>query len=431
MMELGRFRRSASRRCLMDMLEEPTHVDDVEGDEAGAPPPAPAPTAAPRRELPPREPSRPAPAELPPAPPEALRLPARPGGAVLLGVNGDGAAVRWDLETANNGFLVVFGASGSGKTEALRVAAMSTTLPALVVDFHGDVASRGLSVRPLSVGDLNPLEVVTERGPLEQAARFVGAVSRAVPSFGHVQSARLREAVLAAYEAAGLLQGDAASWARQAPTIADLRRQLAAGDNPRVSASVTAALDSVFGVGSGPRVNLRTLLRSGGRVDLSALSQPAQVLAAEVLLEQLWSALRDAGALSGGRYRVLLVLDESVILRGSPALDTLFREARKFGLALAMAAQSVGEVSSAVRNNAASVLQLHLETAAEAASAARLLRGVSPAELLRLPARGAGYLRAGTETTAVRVLALDSAERRALKAAPAQTEALTRPTKRR
>lgn len=402
---------------------------DVDTGEAGEVSPAPAP----RREAPRLEHARPAPAALPPAAApasaDALRLPARPGGAVLLGVNGDGAPVLWDLDTVNNGFLVVFGASGSGKTEVLRVAAMNTTLPALVIDFHGDVASRGLSVRPLSVGDLNPLEVVTERGPLEQTERFVSAVSRAVPSFGHMQGARLREAVLAAYEAAGLAQGDAASWARQAPTVADLRRQL--GDGARMSVSVIAALDSVFGVGSGPRMNLRSLMRSGGRVDLSALSKTAQVLAAEVLLEQLWSALRDAGALSGARYRVLLVLDESVILRGSPALDTLFREARKFGLALAMAAQSVGEVSSAVRNNAASVLQLHLETAAEAASAARLLRGPSAAELLKLPARGAGYLRAGTEATFVQVLALDSAERRALKAAPAQTEAIGRPARRR
>ena len=360
-------------------------------------------------------------AALEPAPrARPLRLAARPPSDILIGLDEAGEPVTWDASGLQNAFFCVFGGSGSGKTAFLRVAACTAALPAVVFDFHGDIEIPGVTARVQSVADVNPLEVVSADGPVGQAVSFAEGLRRAVPSLGHVQAAQLREAIVRAYAKAGITESDPASWARRAPTVAELRSSVQSADMPRAAqAGLLAALDQVFGAGAHrpPSVHVRDLLRSGGRIDLSRLTRPAQILASAVLLGQLWSALREAGHLPGGQYRVLLIVDESAILSGSATLDSLFREARKFGLACMLAAQAPSEVSGAVRNNAASVLQLKLGSASEAAVAARLLRGVSPQALMDLAPRGDGYFRAGAAPTRVRVLTLDSPERRALRAA--------------
>ena len=373
----------------------------------------------------PASPALPAVKPAPPADPEPasrprpLRLAARPGGEIILGLDESGEVVRWDPARLQNAFFCVFGGSGSGKTAFLRVAACTAELPAVVFDFHGDIEIPGTTARVQSVADVNPLEVVSADGPVGQAGSFADGLRRAVPSLGHVQVAQLREAVVRAYARVGITETDADSWTRRAPTVAELRQSVQSADMPRAAhAGLLAALDQVFGAGANraPSVQIRELLRGGGRIDLSSLSRPAQVLASEVLLGQLWSALREAGHLPGGQYRVLLIVDESARLNGSATLDSLFREARKFGLACMLAAQAPSDVSGAVRNNAASILQLKLGSASEATLAARLLRGPSPQALMDLAPRGDGYFRAGDEPVRVRVLTLDAPERRALRA---------------
>lgn len=416
-----------ARKVLGAMLRERRLAEPAAAAQAAvtAPPAAPLPGVR-QRALgqPPAAPALPAarPA-LEPAPrAQPLRLAARPGGEVLLGVDEAGEPVTWDASRLQNAFFCVFGASGSGKTAFLRVAACTSALPAVVFDFHGDIETAGTTAHVQSVADVNPLEIVCEGGPVEQAARFAEGLRRAVSSLGHVQAAQLREALVRAYARVGIAETDAASWTRRAPSVAELRQSVQSADMPAASkAGLLAALDQVFGAGAhrAPSVSVRELLRSGGRLDLSRLTEAAQILASEVLLGQLWSALREAGHLPGGHYRVLLIVDESARLSGSAILDSLFREARKFGLACILAAQAPSEVSGAVRNNAAAVLQLKLGSASEAGISARMLRDVAPRQLQDLAPRGDGYFRAGAQLTRVRVLTLDAPERRALREAAA------------
>lgn len=363
------------------------------GEPASTPRPDPAFEAAPK------QPTAPEQAQL-----VRKSLPARSGGSILVGLDPDQEPVWWKLDELANAFMGVFGASGSGKSEFLRAAAGSAQIPALVLDFHGDLKGRSATVTPGSVADLNPLEIVAG-GPRDQADRFVTSVGRAVPALKHVQKSKLREAVLAVYERAGA----------GTPTIQDLRNALESRDGKTGNAGLLAGLDGVFSGSPRQRVSLRQLLAQGGRIDLSALSRPAQVLAAETALEQVWGALRDAGALTSRKYRVLLIIDEAVILRGCEVLDTLLREARKFGLALILAAQAPSEVSSAIINNAGAVLQLALGSPQEAKAAARILHSVPSAnELQELAEPGDGFFRAGRQVTRVHVLPLQSPERRAL-----------------
>lgn len=340
-------------------------------------------------------------------------LPARAAGSVLIGLDPDKRPVWWRIDELPNAFMATFGSSGSGKSVFLRAVAASAQLPVLVIDFHGDLKGRGVTTTPGTVADLNPLEVVSSRGPADQAALFTNSVVRAVPALRHVQRSRLREAVTAAYSQAGITE-DPQTWQREAPDIKALRALIKKAATDASASGLDAAVDNLFTGHAGQRLRLRELLRTGGRINLSALSRPAQVLAAETLLEQLWGALRTSGPVTGKRYRVMLVIDEAVILRGCAVLDTLIREARKFGLALVLAAQASSEVSSAILNNAAAVLQLQLGDPSEARAAARMLRGVEPQQLLSVSKPGDGFLRLPGSVTEVHVLPQEAPERRAL-----------------
>lgn len=371
-------------------------------------------------------PPQPAPAGAPPAaaaeePRTAdsgrSRFVARPGGAVLLGIDPEQQPVFWNLDALHNAFLCVFGSSGSGKTELLRVIAAATALPCVVVDFHGDLKARGETFQPLSVGDVSPLEIVSERGPEDQAQRFAEGVNRALPQkLGHIQKAELQQALQAAYAESGVQPTAKSTWTKT-PDVQALIKHV--GEHKTSSArGVLAALTSLFGGARGAPVNVTRLIRAGGRCDLTKLTDPAKVLAAETLLEQIWAALQQAGPVSGRRYRVLIIVDESAILRGSRILEVLVRESRKFGCALVLASQAPSDLPGAIVNNSAALVQMRLGSDREARIAARLLGGPEPHELQSLTRPGQAFLRAGEQMTALQVLPANAPERRASHAAP-------------
>ena len=101
------------------------------------------------------------------------------------------------------------GASGSGKTETLKVltdGVRRASIPVLIFDFHGDVKVDGvrseiLSHSPASRIGLNPLELDssdTEHGPYVQRQVIKELITGAV-RLGHRQSSALSKALQEAY----------------------------------------------------------------------------------------------------------------------------------------------------------------------------------------------------------------------------------------
>lgn len=353
--------------------------------------------------------------------------------------------VTWEPERETNAFLLALGGSGSGKSELLKALALraGTSVPVVVLDFHGDLTGlqlpnylagrAGVSINPLALVSTDP----QYGGPVPQTEAVIDAVRRAAPGFGRLQEVGLRDAILATYKAAHITD-DPASWSRAVPRLGDIREHIrAALHDParkldyRSLSGVLAAIDAAFsdaafrGEGELP---LTELLRAGGRLDLSRLSRSAQILAADSLLRQIFGRLRSQGvATQPGRYRVLVIADEASILKGAAILDELFKEARKFGLALVLASQESSDFSSAVRANAATLIALRTNSAKEAAEYSRELSRVSAAQILQLTGPGDGFLRnqAGTRriqvapTTVALTLPAESAEPAAAAAAAA------------
>ena len=349
-----------------------------------------------------------------------------------------GNAVTWKPGQQSNGFFLILGASGSGKTETLKVLGTSiaeTGIPVLVFDFHGDVILPGVASVLLSSGSastlgLNPMELdissAEESGLYDQRAALRNMIQRAVPALGHRQSSILRDAFDEAYQRAGIRDDDPGTWTNPPPTFRDIQEILGgwAEDDQRRSQRSTiegciAAVQELFDHPIFQRaepISVEAMLTASVRLDLSKLPDQIRFVAAETLLRKIFRTLRLRGPIpvqpadDRQRFRLFVVIDEAKILalgggerdRAGNILNELITEARKFGLGMILASQMSDHFSEEVRANAATWLVLKPMDVREAKKNAPNVQ-VDPEDLIRLTGRGDGYYRDRPSTRARRI----------------------------
>ena len=346
--------------------------------------------------------------------------------------------VIWQPGRQSNGFLLVLGASGSGKTEALKVLGASIAdygVPVLVFDFHGDVTFPGLLNVLLSSGQsstlgLNPMELdvngARESGLYDQRAALRGLVMRAVPALGHRQAAILREAFDEAYTRAGVIDSEPTTWNNEPPTFRNVEEILDrwSDDDDRKNQrgaieGCLAAIQELFGHPIFQRdrqVSIDEMLVRSVRLDLSKLPDQVRFVATETLLRRIFRVLRMKGPIPVTptddleRFRLFIVIDEAKILslgggerdRADNVLNELITESRKFGLGMILASQMSDHFSEEVRSNAATWLVLKPMDVREAKRNAPNV-SVDTDDLIRLVGRGDGYYRDRPSSRARRV----------------------------
>jgi hypothetical protein len=348
------------------------------------------------------------------------------------------APVSWTPGKQSNGFILVLGASGSGKTEALKVIGNGVAhygVPVLVLDFHGDVIFPGLRSVLMSSGTssvigINPMELdsksAEETGLYDQRKTLRDMIRNAVPALGHRQNAILREAIDEAYSDAGFDDANPETWNRAPPTFADVEAILnewAADDTKRSQRSAiegcSAAIQEIFEHPIFHRkehVSVDEILSSNVRLDLSKLPDEVRYVTAETLLRKIFRTLRLMGPIpvqptdDRQRFRIFVVIDEAKILStgaGDPdapdrILNLLFTEARKFGLGMILASQMSDHFGSEVKANAATWLVLKPMDMREAKKNAPNVQ-MDPEALTSLKGRGDGYLRDRSSARARRI----------------------------
>lgn len=346
--------------------------------------------------------------------------------------------VVWAPGKQSNGFFLVLGASGSGKTETLKVLGKGIEeygVPVLVLDFHGDVQFPGLKSVLLSSGTastvgVNPMELdsqsAEETGLYDQRKVIRDMIRNAVPALGHRQGAILRDAIEDAYDRAGFSDSDPSTWRNPPPTFADVQAILAdwADDDDRKSqrSSIEGCLAAVQEIFEHPifqrteHVSIQEILSSNLRLDLSKLTDEVRYITAETLLRKIFRVLRLQGPIpvqpvdDHQRFRLFVVIDEAKILStggGDPdaperILNQLFTEARKFGLGMVLASQMSDHFGSEVKANAASWLVLKPMDIKEAKKNAPNVH-MDPDALTSLKGKGDGYLRDRSSARARRV----------------------------
>lgn len=346
--------------------------------------------------------------------------------------------VSWAPGKQSNGFFLTLGASGSGKTETLKVLGRGIAdygVPVLVLDFHGDVKFPGLRSVLLSSGTsstigVNPMELdsqsAEETGLYDQRKVIRDMIRNAVPALGHRQGAILRDAIEEAYARAGFNDSDPATWRNVPPTFADVQEILAdwADDDSRKSqrTSIEGCLAAVQEIFEHPifqrreHVSVEEILSSNVRLDLSKLTDEVRYITAETLLRKVFRVLRLMGPIpvqpvdDRQRFRLFVIVDEAKILStggGDPdsperILNQLFTEARKFGLGMVLASQMSDHFGSEVKANAASWLVLKPMDVKEAKKNAPNVN-MEPDALTSLRGKGDGYLRDRSSPKARRI----------------------------
>lgn len=338
---------------------------------------------------------------------------------VQLGTASDGSNIAWQPGQQSNGFMLILGASGSGKTETLKVVGQGIHrygVPLLIFDFHGDVRLPGVQDVLLSSGTdstrgLNPMELdgacARESGLYDQRGALREMIQRACPMLGHRQANALREAIERVYVNAGIMDNDPATWDRPPPTFADLMREIE-------DEGLKAGVSELFGhpiFGRKTHLAIGDLIGASVRLDLSKLSDGVRFIATETLLQRIFRVLRMQGPISPrvsgdkDRFRLFVMIDEAKILSmggGANILDILLTESRKFGLGLILASQMADHFSNQIRSNAATWLVLKPQEIGEARRNAANV-GVEPEMLLKLKGRGDGYYRDRSSEMACRV----------------------------
>lgn len=331
-----------------------------------------------------------------------------------------GDDVVWQPSQQANGFVLVLGGSGSGKTVTLRRLGHDIHtygVPVLVLDFHGDVTLPGVRDILLSSGTdstrgLNPMEIDAvsgrETGLFDQRGELREMIMRGCPSLGHRQANILREAIERAYAQAGIRDNDPVSWANNPPTFPDLIRVMQdmaeEGEQRSAIDGVMAAAHELFGhpiFGRKNHIGIEDLLTRSTRLDLSKLSDGIRFVAAESLLVRIFRVLRNRGPIpispvdDSERYRLFIIIDEAKILAlggGRNILDTLMTEARKFGLGMVLASQSASHFGNDVRSNAATWIMLKAQEIGEARANAPNI-GVEAEQIMGLKGKGDGFYR--------------------------------------
>ncbi len=280
----------------------------------------------------------------------------------------DGEPVDWfpgDTRRVLHPNTAIVGTMGTGKTECtksliaqLRCADgnFGAAPRMLIFDYNGDYAkpafAEALDARVLRLHRLpfNPLGLPASDAPhlpWTIAKRFVDSLGRCV-ELGPVQSNRLLDAIMAAYDAAGIREDDPRSWRRKAPTLAGVwRRYLAEEPKKDTLYSVLSDLAHIelFHPDAASAGPVWEALAGVTVIDLVGAAESHQNLAISCILDQFYAEMLTRGhARREGAQRELrcfVVVDEAdnFLSHDFPVLRRLLKEARKYGVGVVLSTQ--------------------------------------------------------------------------------------------
>ncbi|MBI2682624.1 MAG: ATP-binding protein [Acidobacteriales bacterium] len=281
-----------------------------------------------------------------------------------------------------NPHLMIMGESGSGKTYSAQCLIAELALkgiPSIIFDYGQSFELQHLEkpfqkfvkIREHVIGDaglpINPLQIFSDDagGPKRVATR-VSDVFDAVYRLGDIQRKVVIDAILKAFKQVGIDDSDPKTWSKPAPTLTELQQVLddLSADktyaNAKNATGVSARMVTFFMLGSEVSTTWSwdELLASDAKVHIlqfRGLEGKTQRVLVELLLWHFFYFLKNRGA---HPLSVFNVLDEAhhLSFRENGPVDSLLREARKFGLGIIFASQQPADFSDAAFANSASKL---------------------------------------------------------------------------
>lgn len=277
---------------------------------------------------------------------------------VDLGQDGHAGAARWRISTAGSPHLFVLGIPGQGKSVTTRRILNSFAhqgLPALVLDFHGDMAAAPAGdAAVLDATEGLPFSPFELRGDdhtrYPQAAWELSEVIGYVCGLGEIQRNAVYEGLREVYRLRGF---GSPSGPDRLPTMEELSDAVADVERAGRSRNVVARLRplSEFGLFTDDgEQSFPDLLRRGVVLDVHGLMEQVQVAAGAFVLRKVYREMFQWG--QSRQLRLAVVLDEAHRLARDVTLPKIMKEGRKYGVAVVVASQGVADFHKDVLSNA-------------------------------------------------------------------------------
>lgn len=287
---------------------------------------------------------------------------------VVLGESA-GGEVTWQPSVQGSPHLFITGIPGQGKSVAtihVLTSLAHQQVPAFVFDFHGQFADP----REHYVREANPLVIDAAEGlPFSPfactnttgssgwnaTALTVSEIFAYVVGLGDIQRDALYTCIRDAYRTCGFGMANSTEPDRF-PTLDDVLRRVEQAERNKQTTNLVARCRpllemDVFRPPADSRDAFADALHRGLVIDLhNVASETLQIAAGAFLLRKLYRDMFQWGYAE--RLRLVIVLDEAHRLARDITLPKIMKEGRKFGVAVVVASQGIGDFHADVLNNA-------------------------------------------------------------------------------
>lgn len=302
--------------------------------------------------------------------------------------------VFWDPFTATpkklaNQHVLIVGKSGAGKTQsaaAFMAGLWNSKVPSIIFDFQGEYMDARLTnargetflectkanVLDAADGiDVNPLEVPNDphTGNKQNFMKVVYQVATSLAKIfglGDIQRAILRDAIGQAFVVNGFVAGNKATWNAEPPTLSQVWEILkhlekSEGGNVRnLNLRVQPLFETGVFVDTNGAQSFDRIFAGTSIIRLSNLATPELMVAvSRFVLQKIYANMLSKGPID--QLRLFAVVDEAHKLSYDETLTELIREARKYGIGILLASQSVKDFDRIVFDMVGTKMALQLE----------------------------------------------------------------------